>query len=198
MRVFASLLAASALLLGAAAAEAAPRRVASLNLCTDELVLMLAAPAQIASVTHLSRQEAETPLWRQARAIQRNDGSLLSVVALRPDLVVTMGGGIRDRTDIAGRLGIPIARSGLRAEPGRRGREYPAPCRRAWPASGRDGPAPPADRAASAAARRSGSTRSGWAAAASPSPRPGWRRNGWRSRASGSGSCRATGSRSRP
>jgi len=109
MRVFASLLAASLALLGtAAAAEAAPRRVASLNLCTDELLLMLAAPAQIASVTHLSRQEAETPLWRQARAYPRNDGSLLSVVVLRPDLVVSMGGGIRDRTDISGRLGIPI------------------------------------------------------------------------------------------
>lgn len=107
MRVFASLLAASALLLGAAGAEASPRRVASLNLCTDELLLLLAAPGQIASVTHLSQQEAETPLWRQARGYPRNDGSLLSAVALRPDLVVTMGGGIRDRTDIAGRLGIP-------------------------------------------------------------------------------------------
>lgn len=108
MRVFASLLAASLALAGAAGAEASPRRVASLNLCTDELLLMLAAPAQIASVTHLSQQEAETPLWQQARRYPRNDGSLLSVVALRPDLVVTMGGGIRDRTDIAGRLGIPV------------------------------------------------------------------------------------------
>ena len=31
-----------------------PRRVASLNLCTDELLLLLAAPEQIASVTHLA------------------------------------------------------------------------------------------------------------------------------------------------
>ena len=80
MRVFASLLAIS-LALAAAAAEAAPRRVASLNLCTDELVLLLAAPGQIVSVTHLAQQEAETPLWRQARRYPRNDGSLLSVVA---------------------------------------------------------------------------------------------------------------------
>ena len=106
MRVFASLLAASALLLGAGAAEAAPRRVASLNLCTDELLLLLAAPGQIASVTHLAQQEAETPLWREARRYPRNDGSLLSVVELRPDLIVTMGGGTRDRLGIASRLGI--------------------------------------------------------------------------------------------
>lgn len=106
MRVFASLLAASALLLGAGA-EAAPRRVASLNLCTDELLLQLAAPDQIVSVTHLAQQEAETPLWREARRYPRNDGSLLSVVEHRPDLIVTMGGGTRDRLGIAARLGIP-------------------------------------------------------------------------------------------
>jgi iron complex transport system substrate-binding protein len=105
MRVFASLLVISALLV-AARAEAAPMRVASLNLCTDELVLMLAAPEQIVSVTHLAQQEAETPLWRQAARYRRNDGSLLSVVALRPDLVVTMGGGGRDRQHIAERLNI--------------------------------------------------------------------------------------------
>jgi len=104
MRVFASLSAISLAL--AAPGAAAPVRVASLNLCTDELVLALAAPSQIVSVTHLAQQEAETPLWRQARRYARNDGSLLSVVALRPDLIVTMGGGGRDRLRIAERLGI--------------------------------------------------------------------------------------------
>lgn len=107
MRVFASLLAIS-IALAAARLDAAPRRVASLNLCTDELVLLLAAPGQIASVTHLSLQAAETPLWRQAAYYPRNDGSLLSAIALRPDLVVTMGGGGRDRLGIAERLGIQI------------------------------------------------------------------------------------------
>lgn len=106
MRVFASLLAIS-IALAAARAEATPRRVASLNLCTDELVLLLAAPDQIVSVTHLAQQEAETPLWRQAARYRRNDGSLLSVVTLRPDLVVTMAGGGRDRLRIAEGLGIP-------------------------------------------------------------------------------------------
>jgi iron complex transport system substrate-binding protein len=107
MRGFASLLVVS-LALAAAPVSAAPRRVASLNLCTDELVLMLAAPDQIVSVTHLAQQEAETPLWRRALRYRRNDGSLLSVVPLRPDLIVTMGGGGRDRLRIAERLGIPV------------------------------------------------------------------------------------------
>ena len=87
-------------------AQAAPQRVASLNLCTDELLLALAAPGQIVSVTHLAQDPAETPLWHQARRYRRNDGSLLSVAPLRPDLVLTMGGGARDRLRIASRLGI--------------------------------------------------------------------------------------------
>jgi len=69
-------------------------------------VLLLADPRRIVSVTHLSRQEAETPLWLHGRRYPRNDGSLLSVARLRPDLVVTMGGGARDRLRIAARLGI--------------------------------------------------------------------------------------------
>lgn len=104
MRAFALVSAASLAL--AAPAEAAPRRVASLNLCTDELLLMLAAPGQIASVTHLAHNPAETALWQKARRHRRNDGSLLSVATLKPDLVLTMGGGARDRAGIAARMGI--------------------------------------------------------------------------------------------
>src|SRR3546814_19311342 len=93
MRVFACILAISLALGGVA--EAAPKRVASLNLCTDQLLLLLAAPEQIVSVTHLSHKQAETPLWKRARHYEENDGSLLSVVGHRTDLVLTMGGGAR-------------------------------------------------------------------------------------------------------
>jgi iron complex transport system substrate-binding protein len=89
-------------------ASVASLKVASLNLCTDELLLTLAAPEQIVSVTHLAHKSQETTLWRQARRYPQNDGSLLSVVGRKPDLVVTMGGGARDRARIAQRLGIRI------------------------------------------------------------------------------------------
>ncbi len=94
-------------LLCASAAEAAPaRRVVSLNLCTDELLLMLAQPEQIVSVTHLAHQPAETALWQHARRFRANDGSLVSIAGRKPDLVLTMGGGARDRARIAARLGV--------------------------------------------------------------------------------------------
>jgi iron complex transport system substrate-binding protein len=107
MRAFAFASAIS-LVLAASSAAAAPKRVASLNLCTDELLLMLAAPDQIASVTHLAQNPAETPLWQRARLYPRNDGSLVSVAAMKPDLVLTMGGGGRDRAGIARRLGFGL------------------------------------------------------------------------------------------
>jgi iron complex transport system substrate-binding protein len=107
MRACALLLGFSVSLLGQPA-DARPMRVASLNLCTDELLLALADDNQIASITHLSKQSAETPYWRKARRFRTNDGSLLSVAALKPDLVLTMGGGVRDRASIARRLRIPM------------------------------------------------------------------------------------------
>ena len=97
MPAFVSLLAASAAL-----------KVASLNLCTDELLLALADDDQIASVTHLSQQSVETPYWQKAQRHRTNDGSLLSVAGLKPDLVLTMGGGVRDRASIARRLRIRV------------------------------------------------------------------------------------------
>lgn len=98
----------SALSLLATPAGAAPRRVASLNLCTDELLLQLGDARQILSVTHLAQEPAETPLWARARLYPHNDGSLASVASMRPDLVLTMGGGARDRAGIARRLGIRL------------------------------------------------------------------------------------------
>lgn len=116
MRVFAFALATSAALaamapaiaLAAAPVAPPPPRAASLNLCTDELLLALARPGQAASITHLSRSRAEVPWWRAAQNVPANDGSLLSVAALRPDVVLTMGGGARDRAAIARRLGMRV------------------------------------------------------------------------------------------
>lgn len=112
MRAFGWLSAISLALTGCAAPPAAApaavdgpaRRVASLNLCTDELLLLLADPGQIASLTHLSANPAESALSDRARAFPGNDGTLASVAAVRPDLVLAMGGA-GDKLRIAGRIG---------------------------------------------------------------------------------------------
>ena len=91
-----------ALLLGASAAA----RIASLNLCTDEYVLLLARPQEVVSVSYLSQDPLESPLWRSARHYRGNRGSIEDVLTLKPTLVLTMGGGGRATKLLASRLHI--------------------------------------------------------------------------------------------
>ena len=91
---------ASALLLGASVAV----RAASLNLCTDEYLLLLAKPRQIVGISYLSRDPLESPLWRSARRYPGNRGSIEDVLPLRPNLVLTMGGGGRATALLARRM----------------------------------------------------------------------------------------------
>lgn len=82
--------------------------IVSLNLCTDELVLLVARPEQIRSVSYLSHAPEESPLWRRARKYRRNDGSMLAAAALRPRLIVTMGSAGRDRERLAAAVGARL------------------------------------------------------------------------------------------
>ena len=87
-----------------ASALLAAASVASLNLCTDEYLLLLARPREIASVSFLSQDPQESPLWRLAKRHHSNRGSLEQVLARKPNLVLTMGGGGRASSLIARRL----------------------------------------------------------------------------------------------
>jgi iron complex transport system substrate-binding protein len=89
------------------AAEAAVR-AASLNLCTDEMLLLLAEPRQIVSVSHLSADPLESRLAASARRYPVNRGTLESVARHRPTLLLTMGSSGGDRLRIAARLGIRV------------------------------------------------------------------------------------------
>ncbi len=89
-----------------ASALLAAASVASLNLCTDEYLLLLARPQEIASVSFLSQDPQESPLWKRARGHHSNRGSLEDVLGRKPHIVLTMGGGGRATSLIARRLGI--------------------------------------------------------------------------------------------
>jgi iron complex transport system substrate-binding protein len=87
-------------------AASATLRAASLNLCTDEYLLLLAEPRQIVGVSYLARDPLETSLWRSARRYPGNRGSIENVLPLRPNFLLTTSGGGRATALLAHRLGI--------------------------------------------------------------------------------------------
>jgi len=92
-----------------ALAFASAVRVASLNLCTDELVLALADPGQIASLSYLAGEAGDSARWAEARRYPRNRGTLEGALVTSPSLVLTMGGAGRSSALIAERLGLKVA-----------------------------------------------------------------------------------------
>jgi iron complex transport system substrate-binding protein len=97
----AALSVAIAILLVPAALSAAgiPKRIVSLNLCTDELVLRLADRANIASITWLSKDRISANVVDLAADLPVNHGLAEEIIPLDPDLVVA--GTFTARTAIA-------------------------------------------------------------------------------------------------
>ena len=86
-----SLLAVMAMLLLASAAVYAaekPKRVVSLSLCMDELVLALAERQHIAAVSRLALDERYSRLWRLAEGLPTHAGLAEQIVAVKPDLIL--------------------------------------------------------------------------------------------------------------
>jgi len=81
--------AAAVLFLSPGMAAAAPQRIMSLKVCTDELLLDLVPPSRIASVTFLSREKPGLKFWPQAAAIPINHGTAEEILATHPDLILT-------------------------------------------------------------------------------------------------------------
>ena len=70
-------------------ARGKPQRVASLNLCLDQQVLMLADVQNVATVTWLAADPfASVMAERAAQVPQRNRGYAEEILPLRPDLIV--------------------------------------------------------------------------------------------------------------
>lgn len=96
-------------LAGPLAADApAPQRVVSMNLCTDQLAMLLGQPGQIAAISRIARDPVSSAYWREAEAFEIHSGSAEAIHAAAPDLVLA---GTFDRSetlDLLRRLGHRI------------------------------------------------------------------------------------------
>lgn len=77
-----------AALSGAAHAGEAPSRIVSINLCTDQMAALLAAPGQLVSVSNVALDPLVSPVADEVRDIPVNYGRAEEVWLLRPDLVL--------------------------------------------------------------------------------------------------------------
>jgi iron complex transport system substrate-binding protein len=86
--------------------------VASTNLCADLLLLPIAAPGQIVSVSLAAADPALSPLASHARAYPGNRGSVEELLLLRPDLALVYQGwtgrGHRQLLDGRGTRVVPL------------------------------------------------------------------------------------------
>lgn len=103
-------LALAALIVGCGGAAAAdrPSRVVSMNLCTDQLALLLADPDQILSLSFLSHDPRSSAMADAARAYPANHGRAEEVYLMAPDLVLAGTWTSRAAVGILRRLGLRV------------------------------------------------------------------------------------------
>lgn len=69
--------------------HAAPQRVVSINLCSDQLLLLLGAPSQITSISYLARDPNASWIAERAGRFPVNHASLEEIIGLHPDLILS-------------------------------------------------------------------------------------------------------------
>jgi iron complex transport system substrate-binding protein len=84
----------------------APARVVSMNLCTDQLAMMLAAPGQLVSVSAIARDPLSSVMHEAAADYPVNHGGAEEIFLLRPDLV--LAGAWSDPVTVAMLRGLGI------------------------------------------------------------------------------------------
>ena len=84
------------------------KRVVSMNLCTDQLLLLIAQRNQIASVSYLARDPMISHLANQAQGIPINHGLAEEILPLEPDLVLVSSHTIRPTIVLIQKLGIKV------------------------------------------------------------------------------------------
>lgn len=101
-------LVALALSAAAAPADPPPRRVVSINLCTDQLALLLAPPGQLVSVSRLAQDPDSSAMAGAARALPANGSGAEEVFLLRPDLVLASSFTAPATVTMLRRLGVRV------------------------------------------------------------------------------------------
>ncbi|MZQ88390.1 ABC transporter substrate-binding protein [Frigidibacter albus] len=94
-------------LFGTAHAET-PARVVSMNLCTDQLALLLADPGQIVSLSYMASDPSASAMAAEAAAYPSNRGRAEELYLLKPDLVLASTFSSPGTLSMLNRLGLRV------------------------------------------------------------------------------------------
>ena len=86
-------------------ADTQPRRIVSLNLCTDQIVLELVPPKRIAALSWLAADRNVSAIAGEVKGIRLIAGGAEEVLALDPDLVLASPYAATPTVDLLRRLG---------------------------------------------------------------------------------------------
>jgi len=92
-----------------------PKRIVSLSLCTDQLLLMLAPRQHIASLTRGAVDPNLSYMVAEANGFLLTGGNIEEVLPLNPDLIVGSAFASRDAIRFLRQLGYPVKLIGLPA-----------------------------------------------------------------------------------
>ena len=85
-----------------------PACVVSMNLCTDQLAMMLAAPGQLRSVSFLASDPRSSAMADEAASYPANRGQAEEIYLMQPDLVVAGAYTSRATVALLQRLGVQV------------------------------------------------------------------------------------------
>ncbi len=88
---------------------AAAGRFVSMNLCTDQLLMLLADPEEIISLSYLARREDVSVMAQQAKRFPANHGQAEEIMRQQPDLVLAGVFPTRATVFMLKRLGFKVA-----------------------------------------------------------------------------------------
>ncbi|MTH97021.1 ABC transporter substrate-binding protein [Roseibium sp. RKSG952] len=88
--------------------EARPERVVSINLCTDQLAMLLADPDQLRAVSRLAADPSLSLMSGEADSLAVHSGSAEEIFRLKPDLVLAGTFTSRPTVNLLRRLGVRV------------------------------------------------------------------------------------------
>lgn len=92
----------------ATGADNVPQRVVSMNVCTDQLAMLVARPGQLHSVSYLARDAGTSAMAEEAGAYAVNHGLAEEIFLMKPDLVLAGTYTTRTTISLLRRLGFRV------------------------------------------------------------------------------------------